>query len=118
MKKIAIVGSRDFKRREIIEEFMSNLKNVEIVTGGAHGADKIAEQVAKTLGLPVVIFKPDFSKGYDVSEYHKRNRRIAEYADEVHIFWNEPTPGSMSTLSFAKELNKPCFIHEIGGKNG
>lgn len=117
MKKIAIVGSRDFKRRETIEEFMSNLKNVEIVTGGAHGVDKIAEQIAKTLGLPVTIFKPDFSNGYNVAEYHKRNRKIAEYADEIHIFWHKPTPGSMSTLSFAKELNKAYFIHVIRGKN-
>ena len=112
MKKIAIVGSRDFKRREIIEEFISNLNNVEIVTGGAQGVDEMAEQIAKRRGIPVMVFKPNFSKGYSVSEYHKRNKKIAEYADEIHIFWHVPTPGSMSTLSIAKELNKPYFIHE------
>ena len=113
MKKVAIVGSRDFKRREIIEEFMSNLQNVEIVTGGARGVDKIAEWVAKRRGLPVTVFKPDFSKGYDITEYHKRNRKIAEYADEVHIFWHKPTPGSSSTLRYAAVLGKPVFVHEI-----
>lgn len=113
MKKIAIVGSRNFKREEIIEEFISGLKNVEIVTGGAHGVDEVAEQVAKSLGLPVTVFTPDFSKGYNVAEYHKRNKKIAEYSDEIHIFWHKPTPGSMSTLSFAKKLNKVYFIHEV-----
>lgn len=113
MKKVAIVGSRDFKRKEIIERFISNLRNVEIVTGGAKGVDKIAEQIAKNYGIHVTVFKPDFSKGYDIAEYHKRNRKIVQYADEVHIFWHKPTPGSSSTLRYAAVLGRPVFVHEI-----
>ena len=112
MKKIAIIGSRDFKKREIIEQFIGSLENVEIVTGGARGADEMAEQIARKKGLVVMVFRPDFSKGYDAAGYHKRNGKIAEYADEIHVFWHKPTPGSLSTLNFAKKLNKPCFVHE------
>ena len=118
MKKIAIVGSRNFDERDAIFEFMRTLHDVEIVSGGAKGVDTIAEEIAKEMGLSTKIFKPDFSRGYHVSAYHERNKQIVDYADEVHIFWHQPTRGSMSTLSFAKELNKPYFIHEMGGKNG
>ena len=52
MKKVAIVGSREFNEREFIEDFIRSLGQVEIVSGGARGVDTIAEEVgAKTLML-------------------------------------------------------------------
>jgi len=111
MKKVAIVGSREFNEREFIEDFIRSLGQVEIVSGGARGVDTIAEEVAKELGLPVTIFRPDFSGGYRVSAYHERNKRIVDYSDEVHIFWYEPTSGSKSTLRYAREAGKPDYIH-------
>lgn len=113
MKRIAIIGSRNFKEKEAIARFMRTLKNVEIVSGGAAGVDSFAEEIAKELGLPVKIFRPRFYLGYDVNAYHKRNRKIAEYADEVHIFWHKPTPGSSSTMRHAALLKKPVFVHEL-----
>ena len=113
MKKIAIVGSRNFTNRDAIAEFMKTLHDVEIVSGGARGVDTIAEEIAKEMGLSTKIFKPDFSRGYRVSAYHERNKQIVDYADEVHIFWYEPTPGSMSTLHYAESSGKPYYIHEV-----
>ena len=113
MRKIAIVGSRNFTNRDIIAEFMRTLRNVEIVSGGAKGVDTIAEEIAKEMGFSTKIFKPDFSKGYRVSAYHERNERIVDYADEVHIFWYEPTPGSTSTLNYAESAGKPYHVHEV-----
>jgi predicted Rossmann fold nucleotide-binding protein DprA/Smf involved in DNA uptake len=113
MKKVAIVGSRNFTNRNVIIEFMRIMHDVEIVSGGAKGVDAIAEEIAKEMGLPVKIFKPDFSKGYHVSAYHERNKQIVDYADEVHIFWHQPTRGSMSTLRYAKSSGKPYYVHEV-----
>ena len=113
MKKIAIVGSRNFTNRDAIAKFMQTLQGVEIVSGGAKGVDAIAEEIAKEMGLSTKIFKPDFLRGYRVSAYHERNKQIVDYADEVHIFWYEPTPGSMSTLHYAQSSGKPYYVHEV-----
>ena len=112
MKKIGIIGSRDFKEKEIIAKFMRTLKDAEIVSGGAAGADTFAEEIAKELGVPTKIFRPNFRLGYDVNAYHERNKRIAEYSDEIHVFWRKPTPGSKSTMRYAALLNKPVHVHE------
>jgi len=69
MKRIAIIGSRNFKEKEAIARFMRTLTDVEIVTGGAAGVDSFAEEIAKELGLPVKIFRPGFHLGYDVNAY-------------------------------------------------
>lgn len=49
--KIAIVGSRDFNNYEILEETLSTLQEpiTEIISGGAQGADTLAEQWAKII---------------------------------------------------------------------
>lgn len=112
MRKIAIVGSRNFDNKDAVAEFMRTLHDVEIVSGGAKGVDAIAEEIAKQMGLKTKIFKPDFSKGYHVSAYHNRNKQIVDYADEVHIFWHQPTRGSMSALKYAQSSGKPYCIHE------
>ena len=50
MKKLAIVGSRDFEDYDVLKTFMVsnlNLDNYDtIVSGGAKGADKLAEKFA------------------------------------------------------------------------
>ena len=62
MKKIGIIGSRDFKEKEIIAKFMRTLKDVEIVSGGAAGADTFAEEIAKELGAKSVALRDDIAK--------------------------------------------------------
>src|SRR3989344_5924726 len=97
-KRVAIIGSREFNLPGPIRELIASLGDIEIVSGGAQGADRIAEKIAREMGLDIKVFKPDFSRGYDVGKYHERNEAIADYCDEVHVFWFKPTPGSLSTI--------------------
>ena len=64
MIKIIIAGSRNFNKysiveQEVIEYLMSrNIKKeeVEIISGGARGADRLGEQLANSYGLTLKVF--------------------------------------------------------------
>ena len=64
-EKIAVVGSRDFGDYEILKKVLDALrlkKGFEvIISGGAAGADSMAEFYAEENGLGTIIFKPDWN---------------------------------------------------------
>ena len=98
MKKIAIVGSRVYDNKVAIKDFIFKIKNnfgldTEIVSGGQKdGADGFAKKYALEFGLKYVEFPPShynwnmhcklpatkYNKPYYVSNYFKRNKKIAE----------------------------------------
>ena len=117
MKKIAIVGSRVYDNKVAIKDFIFKIKNnfgldTEIVSGGQKdGADGFAKKYALEFGLKYVEFPPShynwnmhcklpatkYNKPYYVSNYFKRNKQIAEYADYIVAFIhkNSKTKGAM-----------------------
>ena len=63
MVKIIIAGSRSFENYPLLEqtrdEFIASLdpkKSVEIVSGGARGADRLGEKYARSRGYALMIF--------------------------------------------------------------
>ena len=132
MKKIAIVGSRVYDNKMAIKDFIFKIKNnfgldTEIVSGGQKdGADGFAKKYALEFGLKYVEFPPShynwnmhcklpatkYNKPYYVSNYFKRNKQIAEYADYIVAFIhkNSKTKGAMHTIKEAQKLNKKYII--------
>ena len=132
MKKIAIVGSRVYDNKVAIKDFIFKIKNnfgldTEIVSGGQKdGADGFAKKYALEFGLKYVAFPPShynwnmhcklpatkYNKPYYVSNYFKRNKQIAEYADYIVAFIhkNSKTKGAMHTIKEAQKLNKKYII--------
>ena len=132
MKKIAIVGSRVYDNKVAIKDFIFKIKNnfgldTEIVSGGQKdGADGFAKKYALEFGLKYVEFPPshynwnmhcvrpvgEYNKPYYVSNYIKRNKQIAEYADYIVAFIhkNSKTKGAMHTIKEAQKLNKKYII--------
>ena len=132
MKKIAIVGSRVYDNKVAIKDFIFKIKNnfgldTVIVSGGQKdGADGFAKKYALEFGLKYVEFPPShynwnmhcklpatkYNKPYYVSNYFKRNKQIAEYADYIVAFIhkNSKTNGAMHTIKEAQKLNKKYII--------
>ena len=132
MKKIAIVGSRVYDNKVAIKDFIFKIKNnfgldTEIVSGGQKdGADGFAKKYALEFGLKYVEFPPShynwnmhcklpatkYNKPYYVSNYFKRNKQIAEYADYIVAFIhkNSKTKGAMHTIKEAQKLHKKYII--------
>src|SRR5690606_41656130 len=61
------VGGRDFEdydfMKKVLDERFDNLSFVEcIVSGGAKGADTLAERYAQDIGRPVIVYRPDYKR--------------------------------------------------------
>ncbi len=98
MSVIAIVGSRDFNDYELLKAEMNKVEIKKIVTGGAKGADQLAENYAREHNIPVEVFKPDWKLG--------RHAGILLACD----FWNGQSKGTLSTINHAKKLGKQVLI--------
>lgn len=108
--KVAIVGSRDAEAsaaRLILKYLPADV--TEIVSGGARGIDALAEEVAKSLSLPVKVFLPDY-KTYGRQAPLFRNRQIIDYADQVLAFWDGVSPGTKSVIGACMDCGKPIRV--------
>ncbi len=106
--KLAIVGSRHFTDLELILRVAKRLEPCEIISGGARGADSLAEKVASDLGLRFRVFLPEISRYGSPAAYHIRNRQIATYCDKmlacVHV--QHKSSGTMSAVRAAEKLGR------------
>jgi len=107
-KKIAVIGSRDFKNKVLVDETMQKLLSkyniTHIVSGGAKGADTLGVQWANKQKIETIVFNPNFKKRKNA--YHFRNRQIVKESDIVVAFWNGHSTGTKYTINFAKTLEK------------
>lgn len=118
MLSIGIVGSRRRTDRESVVALVNALpEGTVVVSGGCRGVDSWAEQAARSRGLSVRIFKPDFTgfaslSYYDKCErYYARNREIVKASDFVFAFVSiGGKGGTENTLSICRELGIPFFI--------
>jgi len=109
MDKIAIVGSRGFKRLDLIRAALGQMLPCEVVSGGAPGVDREAERLARELRCPVRIFPADWqSLGREAGLI--RNKEIVDYCDALLIFWDGDSPGTKHTLALAMIEKKPLIL--------
>ena len=116
--KIAIVGSRDFVDFEEFKEkvtpiFLELVGNIDcIISGGAKGADSLAEEYAKVNKINTVIYRPDWKK-YGRGAGIVRNRAIIENSDLVIAFIKNNSRGTTNSIKVARELNKELMVFEL-----
>ena len=112
---VAIVGSRTFNNysflKRKIEETTRDIIIEQIISGGAKGADKLAEQFAKENNIPIKILKPDWKKGKWAG--FERNTNIINQSDIVFAFYNGTSKGTLDSIKKAEKLNKKLYIFEI-----
>lgn len=111
---IAIVGSRNFYDYDILVEFIKENIDINIIklviSGGAVGADSLAERFAYNFNIEKKIFKPDWQK-YGKRAGFLRNKTIIENADIVFAFWDGESRGTLSSINLAKEQDKKLYVH-------
>jgi len=134
MMKVAIIGSRSYTNKRKIKDFVFKLKekvgdDLVIVSGGAkQGSDKYAKQYALEFDIDYSEFPPyheshnqhcvhgafRYNKQYSVGNYHKRNKDLVDYSDNVVAFCTdgEVTNGTLSALKYSKKIDKKAIIFD------
>jgi predicted Rossmann fold nucleotide-binding protein DprA/Smf involved in DNA uptake len=107
--KIAVVGSRSFNDANLLSKTVSEFFPSEIISGGAVGADRLAASWAKSNGIPLKEFLPDYTT-YGRSAPIRRNDLIVDAADMVIAFWNGTSKGTKYTIDYASKKNKVTKI--------
>lgn len=97
--RVAIVGSRSITMDAypILDQFMPKGTS-EIVSGGAKGADELAEEYARQNHLPIKIFRPNYDR-YHKSAPLQRNLAIIRYSDFVLALWDGRSRGTANVIT-------------------
>lgn len=111
MIKLAIVGSRSFNDYEMLKKHVDPANIAAIVSGGARGADTLAEQFAREHNLQMIVFKPDYATHGRAAAFI-RNSAIIEASDAVIAFWDGSSAGTLDSIKKARKMGKPVTVIE------
>jgi hypothetical protein len=106
---VAVVGSRGFRNYAFLEDMLRSFPISRIVSGGAKGADSMAEKYAQERSKPVVIYRPEYSK-YGKNAPLVRNKAIIDASDICVAFWDGKSRGTKHAISMAKKAGKELHI--------
>ena len=113
---IGIVGSRTFNNFKLFEDKLNEIiKNYDIsniVSGGAYGADKLAEIYSKKYNYNIIIHLPEWDK-YGKSAGYVRNKLIINDSDLIIAFWDGKSKGTKLSIDLANKNNKKLIIINI-----
>jgi len=109
--RIAIVGSRDYPRMDLVAAYVHRdlVPGTVIVSGGARGVDRIAAESARTRGLEVVEHFADWDT-HGRSAGFIRNGDIVKDSDQVVAFWDGESRGTRDTITKARKAGKLAWI--------
>jgi predicted Rossmann fold nucleotide-binding protein DprA/Smf involved in DNA uptake len=121
-KRVAVIGSRTFQDKDRLYKILDKNKNKikMIVSGGAAGADSLANEWAKERGFPCLIFYPKWKTEdgqHDRGAGFRRNFNIIQTADVVLAFWDKVSRGTKNSIEIAEKLGKPVKVIEFGPSN-
>jgi hypothetical protein len=121
MFKVIIAGGRDFKNYDylkvICDKALSNQKDIQIVSGGAYGADKLGEKYARENEYCLKVFPADWGQ-YGKAAGYIRNEEMAKYADACIVFWDGESKGSKHMIDLAKKHNLKVKVYGYGRRTG
>lgn len=105
--KLIIAGSREITSYETVKKAYidSDLKAIEIVSGTARGVDRLGEQLAKELELPVERFSADWDTQPKIAGF-LRNEKMSIYATGLLAVWDGKSTGTQDMIERMKKKNK------------
>jgi predicted Rossmann fold nucleotide-binding protein DprA/Smf involved in DNA uptake len=123
--KVGVIGSRIFDNYEKMKEVLSLYNITEIISGGARGADKLAETYAKENNIPITIFNANWKdishpnarikynawgEKFDANAGLRRNKVIVNNSDIIIAFWDNVSKGTKDSVTYANKVNKEVVV--------
>lgn len=111
--KIAVVGGRKFQDYDFLRTTLNAFNKRRgidwIVSGGAVGADTLAERWAREVEiLGYTVYLPQWSIDGERAGY-RRNLRIVESSEIVIAFLHPTSKGTLHSIKLAKKLGVGCI---------
>lgn len=107
--KLLIVGSRSITEFDLSPYISTKVDTV--ISGGAQGVDRLAEEYADAHHLSKYIMRPRYDL-YGRAAPIKRNEQMVDMADAVLVVWDGHSKGAQATLKYAQKKNKPLTLIE------
>lgn len=118
--RVAVIGSRNFPEPDAIDRYIQTLPdNTIVISGGADGADSIAEYSARQRGLKVISI-PVLREEWNLYKNDKtgrgyagmiRNSAIVDMAGTVVAFHHANSSGTADTLKKAHATGKRVIVN-------
>ena len=107
--KVAVIGSRNLSVPNL-EKYLP-AETDEIVSGGAKGVDTSARNYARSHGIRLTEFLPEYEK-YGNRAPLVRNIQIIEYADIVLAFWDGQSHGTKFVIDNCRKMGVEVKIYK------
>jgi hypothetical protein len=115
--KVIIAGSRSFSDYEflcrICDQLLVNQSDVEIVSGGCYGPDRLGERYAIVRKHKLKQMPANW-KSLGKKAGPIRNEEMAKYADALIAFWDGKSKGTMHMISMADKYKLKTRIINYG----
>ena len=111
--KVLMCGDRNWTDEEtIVKELLSLPKDTLIITGGARGADSIAEAEAYYMGMPTIVFHANWARYAKAAGPMRNSTMLMENPDLVIAFHTDisKSKGTADTVCKARKLGIPVKI--------
>ena len=116
---LLVVGSRNFTDYELLKQTLDQYiqehpgMDVHIVSGGASGADALAEKYARESGYQLHVFPADWSLGRSAG--YVRNAQMHKFIAGFDnrccfAFWDGTSKGTQHSFQLAKTYQNPLQI--------
>lgn len=116
--KLIVAGGRDFSEPPLMEIVLNDVINeirqycsmpIEIVSGGAKGADTLAILYAESYGYTCTVKMADWNH-YGKRAGYIRNAEMAEYADGLVAFWDGKSKGTKHMINIANSKGLTVLV--------
>lgn len=102
--RVIVTGSREWTNKHEMRRVLGGLPlGSTVVHGGARGADSIADEVARELGLEVEVFPADWEQ-YGKRAGHIRNQQMVDAGADYCLAF--PLPGSRGTYDMMERAER------------
>ena len=120
-RRVLVTGDRNYKDYNAVKETLAKLQDqgfTAVIEGEARGADTLAREAAKELGMRVIALPAKWDK-YGMAAGPKRNAEMLTYDPELVVAFHDDLDNSKGTRdmvvkSRAKGLEVRLVLHDDG----
>ncbi len=111
---LAVVGSREFADLGRVRRFIASLPSgLVVLSGGAPGVDRCANDAARDLGRPWLEYFAEWDRDGRYWAGRIRNQRVAERCDRMVAFWDGRSTGTQDAFTRARALGRHVVVYRL-----